>query len=306
MSSVTVVVVVICGGRHTERCVKALVGQRDAPPFEIVVAHSPSLPGIPDALRPFAAVRAVSEPGRHTPIDLAALGLREARGETVLLTEDHCVPSAGWVRVLSGALSDDRAAVGGTIEPAPLLSPLGWAFYFVDFFRYMKPVREGPAPSISSCNAAYRRADLAAIRGQWERGFHETAVHEALRRPDKPLWQIRDATVEMGRNVSFAPAIRERYQLGRLFGARRLEFVSPAKRLLYGLAAPALPFLLAARYLDKAQQRREILGRLARCLPQLMLLTLAWSWGEWLGYLTARAPQAIQFAPEAETGSTSP
>ena len=305
MNPVTVVVIVICGGRHTERCIRALLEQRDAPPFDIVVAHSPSLPGISNLLQPFASVRGVVEPGKHTPMDLAALGLREAHGETVLAIEDHCVPEPDWIRVLSRAVTPDRGAVGGTIEPDARLSPLGWAFYYVDFFRYMRPVVEGPAHSISHCNVAYRRAALEAIRSSWEGGFHETAAHETLRRRFGALWLIPDATVHMGRNVALPAAIRERYQLGRLYGARRLEFASPAKRFLFALAAPALPVLLLARYATKAVQRMDILRQFIRCLPDLAVLTLAWSWGEWLGYLTRRAPETIAFASEVAPAGSS-
>jgi hypothetical protein len=299
---VTVCVVALCSARHIERCLAALEGQQDAPPFDVVVAHDPALPGTAEIRRGVPGVRFVSEQGRRNPIDLAALALREAAGETILLTEDHCEASPAWVRTLSAALAPGRAAVGGEISTPLDSRAVAWAFYFADFFRYAPRVREEPSPVVSVCNAAYRRADLERIRPQWESGFHETAAHALLCREGGRLWLVPGAGVTMRRNVLLGHALRERYSLGRLFSARRLAFLSPARRALYSLLAPLLPALLLARMARHAARcgARVFFAGFVRSLVPLVAMVLAWSWGEWLGYLTARAPERVFFAPEAE------
>jgi hypothetical protein len=56
-----------------------------------------------------------------------------------------------------------------------------WAFYYVDFFRYMRPVPSGGSPTLSVCNVAYHRSHLEAVHDLWKNGFLETEIHDALR-----------------------------------------------------------------------------------------------------------------------------
>ncbi len=293
-----VAVVGICGAAHLERCLRALREQRDAPAFEVVVAYDPALGDVPALAACHPEVRFVANAGQRTPLELASRALRESRAEVVLLTEDHCVPSPHWVARLAGALAPDAAAVGGTVELAPEASATDFAFYFVDFFRYAPPVAEGPSPTLTVCNVAYRQACLAQIDAQWRSFFHETAVNDSLRRRFGPLRLTGQAPVCMHRHVGLRDALYERYAFGRLFGCTRLDFASRPRRWLYTALAPALPLLLLGRMAGKALAAPGLRGRFLRALPALVGLVLAWSWGEWVGYLTRRRPARLTVAPE--------
>ena len=295
---VTVAVVSICGAAHLARCLDALAAQAGAPPFEVVVVFDPHLEDVPALQAQYPGVRLVSNEGQRTPLELASRAVREAAGEIVLLTEDHCLPRPDWVATLLAAVRSGRAAVGGVVEPESGARAVDWAFYYVDFFRYMRPVREGPSPSLTVCNVAYRRSDLEAIRPLWESFFHETAINDALRTRFGPLWLVPEAEVRMRRTVRLADAVYERYAFGRLFGCTRLAFVGPARRLAYTVFAPALPLLLLGRMAAKAARRPPVWLRILRAAPALVAMVLAWSWGEWLGYLTGRRPRTLVVAPE--------
>jgi len=299
-STVTVAVVCLCSARHLSRCFSALRVQRGAPPFDVLVAHDPRIVGVAEVVEAFPGARAVALEGQRTPLELASLAARESRGDVLLLTEDHCVPDPDWVRILAEAPREDRAAVGGRVEVRPGGSATDWAFYFVDFYRYAAPVPAGPSPSLTVCNVAYLRAELERIREVWNATFHETAVHEALRARFGELWLEPAAVVEMARHVRLRDALRERYAFGRLFGCTRLGFVGAGRRLYYTVFAPALPVLLMARMAAKAARSPTMLAAYARSFAPLLLMVVAWSWGEWLGYLTRRLPRSMVVAPELE------
>lgn len=297
--SVTVAVVGICGAAHLARCLDALASQEGAPPFDIVVAYDSRLDRIESLGPRYPRARLVAKEGEHTPVELAARAVREARGEVVLLTEDHCIPRPDWVRRLYAALVPGRAAVGGLVETDGVTSTADWAFWFTDFFRYTKPIAAGPSASLSICNVAYRRSQMAQVESVWGRRFLETAVHEALRQRFGSLWMVPEAEVRTRRSVRLADAVHERYGFGRLFGYTRIQLTGPAHRLYYATTAPALPLLLMTRMARKALRSRTCTLRYCRALPVLTLLVLAWSWGEWLGYLTRRGPRSLAAAPDA-------
>lgn len=296
--SVTVAVVGICSDAHIERCLAALAAQEGAPPFDIVVVYDPHLDGVAALATRHASVRFVANEGQRTPLELAARAMREAGGDLVLLTEDHCIPRPDWVRRHRDAQAPNRGAVGGVVETDANATPVDWAFYYVDFFRYMPPVTEGPSPTLTVCNVSYRREHLQRIASLWESFFHETAINEALRERFGPLWLAPDAQVRMRRSVRFGDAVYERYAFGRLFACTRLEFAGAGKRLMYSLTSPALPLLLMGRMTAKAVKSPAALPAFLRALPALTAMVLAWSWGEWLGYLTRRRPASLVVAPE--------
>lgn len=180
-------------------------------------------------------------------------------------------------------------------------SAVDWAFYFVDFFRYAAPAREGPSPSLTVCNACYRKADLAAVAGLWSTDFHETAIHDALRARFGPLWLEPRSEVTMARHVKLRDALYERYAFGRLFGCKRIRFISRGRRLYYAILAPALPALLLLRMARKALRSRRLARAFLRSLLPLTAMVLTWSWGEWLGYVTGRHPRSLVVAPEIRT-----
>lgn len=295
--SLSVAVIGICGAPELRRCLAALAAQEGAGRFEVVVAYDPELPGLAAVAEELPEVRMVANEGQRSPLELASRAIRESTGEVVLLTEDHCLPDRRWVAELAEQLLPGRAAAGGSVAVEPGADALAWAFYFVDYFRYAEPLAEGPAPSLTVCNVAYRRRDLDAVGDVWRGLFHETAVHEALRHRYGDLWRVPRARVTIDRRPGFAAALAERYAFGRLYGATRRGFTSPAWRLAYTLLAPALPALLFGRMAAKALGSRRLRRPFLSALGHLVALVAAWSWGEWLGHLTGRRPRDLTVAP---------
>ena len=302
--SVTVVVIAICGLPQLGRTLDALTQQKDAPSFDIVVAADPRLGDLHELEHRFPAVRFLAEPSRLTPIELSTMGLDAATGERILLTEDSCLPDCNWVRELVRTPWRGRGAVGGVIEPGVSASHAMWAFYYVDFFRYMRPATAGPMPTLSVCNVSYHRSHLEAIRELWKEGFNESEVHDALRKQFGPLYLCPTAEVSVRRNVRFGDAVYERYAFGRLFGATRVAHTTSQRRIFYAAVSPALPALLLTRMTTSAAKSRATRVRFLKALPSIVTMVFAWSWGEWLGYITERRPKRITTAPEVPETTT--
>jgi glycosyltransferase involved in cell wall biosynthesis len=106
------------------RCLAALRGQQGIELEVVVVDDGSSDPGAVE--RAAAAL-----PGAHLvrlegagPAAARNAGVREATGEIVLLTDDDCVPSAGWAATLARAAREhDALAAGRTVfdERRPLV-----------------------------------------------------------------------------------------------------------------------------------------------------------------------------------------
>lgn len=302
LESVSVIVVAICSAPQLRRSLQALREQESSTTPQIVVAADSRMRGVEALRSEFPNVVFVQEAGRDTPIELTVLGLKGCTGERIVLTEDSCVARRDWLSEILATPPAGKAAVGGLVQPMPGISPAMWAFCFVDFFRYMNPVAEGPAPTLSVCNVAYRAEDLRAVADKWAAGFHETIIHDSLRDARGPLWLTPRVQVYVRRDVTFGDAVYERYAFGRLFGATRIAHEPMSRRLYYIAAAPLLPVLLMKRMSSKARQDSELMGEFRRALPAILTMVFAWSWGEWLGYVTKKRPARITTAPETDRG----
>lgn len=295
---VSVIVVAICSLPQLDRALQAIASQQTAGTFETIVAADPRLGSLASLEEKFRNVTFLSDDGCNTPIELTTMALERARGARIVLTEDSCVAAAGWLGELTRDLSERHAAIGGVVEPMPGITPQMWAFCFVDFFRYMNPAIEGPSPTLSVCNVAYSRSHLDEISELWQNGFHETEINGALQDKFGPLWLRPSAAVHVRRDVTFGDAVYERYAFGRLFGATRIAHSAASRRLFYALVSPALPFVLMRRMTTKAREDSALWRAYTRALPSILAMVAAWSWGEWLGYVTKRRPKRITTAPE--------
>ena len=300
LPGVTVGIVAICGEPHLERCLTALSAQRNAPPFDIVIAAAPRLGRLEGVRQRFPDARITMDPKVTSPIDLAAMAVTATHGEVILLTEDHCVPDGEWVGSLTRTIERNGSAVGGAVDPLDpeTMTAFDWAFYFVDFYRYRTPLTAGIADALSECNVAYRRTNLEALDEPWRTSFHETRIHIALAKQGAPLWMEPRASVRAGRRVHRSDALRERYAFGRYYACRRIEPPHQHTRFWLALGSPLLPLVLLARMARASARDDHIARRFLRSLPDLSALVLAWSFGEVLGYVTGRGPETMEAAPE--------
>jgi len=296
---VSVLVCAIAGADHLARCLDLVLAQEGPAPHEILAVADPNLPGVAALAPRFPSVRIIRNEGQSTPIEIASRALREATGDLIVLTEDHCRPARDWLRRLVGAHAPGRAVVGGAVETDHAGSAVTWAFYLVDYYRYMRPCTAGPAPALTVCNVSYRREQLEAVRELWRETFHETAVNAALAERFGVLWIVPEAEVHTRRAVTFADAVYERYAFGRMFACNRNRFGgSPARRVVYACLAPLLPPLIMWRMARRAFRSPAAGVMYLRSLVPLLAMVGAWTWGEWLGYVTDGPPAHVNAAPE--------
>jgi hypothetical protein len=102
----------------------------------------------------------------------------------------------------------------------------------------------------------------------------------------------------MSRRVGFSGAVKECYGQGRLFASKRVEFAGTRQRIAYMVLGSALPAVLLLRRAQAAFKRPDTRSRFLGALAPMIAMVLAWSWGEWMGYLTGRPARRLELAPE--------
>lgn len=293
----SVVVTIVDGGEQLRQCLLALAPHAKSPAIEVLIPWDDTA-GELSALRGefprfrflplgrLPTLRAPGSPaGQHELIDQRrAAGLGASTGDIVALLEDRGVPNPEWIATLLELHTRlPHPAIGGAIDWAGQ-GALSWAVYAADFGRSRAAQPEGPREFLSSANLSYKRTALESTRPLWEERYHETQVHDQLRRDGGLLWFAPTAVVKQARSgLRLAPLLAERFAWGRRYAVTRVSRSPGWERSIRAVTAIVLPALLYFRILGR---HRNTPGRLVLATPALLLLLAAWSLGEGAGYLT--------------------
>ena len=280
---------------HLDGCLEALRKQVNPPPMEVLVTCDARLPGIKELERRFPEVGFVaveklqtarSGSSREHHDELRGIGIRKARAPLIALIEDVGRPDPNWAQALVKEHAQAYAAVGGAMENG-IDRPLNWALYFGDFGRYQNPVPRGPSPYVSDANVCYKREALERVADAWPDSYNEARVHGALASRGEVLALSPDVIVFQHRlNLRLMLVLIERYVWGRSFAAVRVQGVTAARRAIYAVLCPVLPFVLFLRQLGNVVRTKRNRAAFLKALPVTFLLDIVWSYGEFVGYLT--------------------
>jgi hypothetical protein len=296
----SVIVVTLVDTAHLRHCLRALQEQEGTATFEVIVPCDDTLGDTGELQAEFSTTNFIPLSGRRTYAELRATGANAARGRLLAVTEDHCRPARDWVQNIVNVHEQPPLAIGGVVEKTGPDKALNWAVYFLDYLRYMPPVRAGETHELTDLNVSYKMSALQEIRDVWTQEFHEPSVHAALEARGGTLWLSPDIVVQQRRQLRIGHALWDRYAFGRLFGSTRAASVPVTKRMIYAVLAPVLPALLVVRLTRHILNKKRHLGAFVTALPYIILLASAWAWGEFVGYLTGTSVAALQ--PQSEHG----
>jgi hypothetical protein len=233
-------------------------------------------------------------PGALAP-ELWRDGLEASETPLVAFTTAVMVPQPGWLGALVERLeATGAAAVGGPIEPAGALGPVGRAVYLARHVKYLRPVREDARIEPPGDNALYRRDRLDEVRSAWAGGFWEAEVHRALLSRGERLAMAHDAAVTYHGGARLGGLVRQRLRHARRYGADRSSRIGLAERLARTAAAPAVPWVMGCRALSALLVRGRAIGPWVLAFPALALLLAAWATGEALGVCGGRRCSRIR------------
>lgn len=296
----SIVVTIVDGGTYLRDFLRAVSNFETPPPIEVIVPYDTSVADILKFSGDFSDVTFLdlgeitpiypitSEAGQHELFDRRrAAGLAAATGDIIAILEDRGHPRPDWANTVVRLHNETHYnVIGGAIncqEPTRLLN---WAFYVTDFGRYGLPFETAPADWVSDVNVSYSRDVLEKTRHLWKERYNEPVVHWFLMDHGEELLLSNELVVEHIRPpATLGRLLPERFHWGRLFGHIRTLKLSPMQRLLFIVAAPLIPPRLWIRHLIIQTKKGHFLRYLA-ALPYIIVLTIAWTFGEVWGYIT--------------------
>ena len=267
-----------------QACLGSLLSQCQRLNAELLVARAGNASDVTAFAKTYPSVRFVTAPLDASIPQLRALGMAQASGDVVALTEDHCIADANWVESLTQSANSDADVVGGGMDNARRSRAVDWAAYFAEygFFSTDRPEPQG-TPLLTGANVAYKRHVIADVIGWAQDGEWENVAHTRLVARGSMLRFARTAAIYQNQSYSVSSFCVDRYEHGRDFARKRLVEEPGARRWFLLAASPLLPPLLTWRVARAAARGRW--GTFIRALPATVLFLTAWSIGEGVGYL---------------------
>src|SRR4051812_11449326 len=129
---VSIAVACVNGLPYIDDCLASFERQNSRVSYEVIVADRCNR-GCREAVRkhPNAKLIEVDRPDATIP-ELRALAIREASGDLIGITEDHCIAPDGWLDSMVQAHADGHTIVGGPIENAETRRLVDWAVFFCE------------------------------------------------------------------------------------------------------------------------------------------------------------------------------
>jgi glycosyltransferase involved in cell wall biosynthesis len=284
--TLSVVIASVNGYRYIAQCLRSLTGQRGPERAEIIVVEGSG----DDTARcigaeyPEVTVIPVADP-RSIPA-LRAIGIRKAKGDIVVTTEDHCVFEPGWYdRIIEAHGTTSHAAIGGAVENGSRDRLVDWAAYICEYGKFMLPFEARPEIDLPGPNVSYRRHLLERACGDLlDQGVWENVLHTRMAERGLGPWLMPSLIVYHAKVFEFWDCLAQRYYFGRSFAAMRVAAAPGRTRLFYSTIALFLPPLFLWRYARHVVGKRRFVWELLKVSPLLVIFACAWSVGEFLGY----------------------
>jgi len=275
---------------RSERGLEAILAQRTAQPFEVIIIDlAPDERPLRSAEDP--RVRVVPHAEIREYPDALAAGAREAEGEFVAFLEDHCHAQPGWAMALEQDCRPHVTLVNYAFEESKPSTYLSRAFLVAQYGRWMRPTRAGPVAVPACTNVCYRRETL--LNYTQERPLEawfalEYLLHRRIRRDGGLMWQSEGAVVAHEDWLSLQEGMQangtlKRYSAGQL--AHGEPPWSAARRLVYACGMALVPALALWRLASSLLRRPGLRGAFLSALPVSVCVFVYGSWWEAVGYL---------------------
>jgi GT2 family glycosyltransferase len=286
MPDVSVVIASVNGLPEIDECLSALERQKGGVDFEVVVANRRQDGTAEHISRRFPGVKLLQFPGHFGIPQLRAMAMAEAKGDIIVVTEDHCIAPENWLAEIVKAHQLGYMVVGGAVENGKTDRIIDWSVFLCEYSSAMLPITAGEVNSIPGNNAAYKKAALDLVDDGIKKNFWESFLHDELRKKGIKLLSVPSIVVTHKKEFRFFYFLSQRFHYSRSFAGMRRSQIPQAKRLYYLLGSPLLPFLMAIRVAQNViVQKKRFYKEFFLSLPSLSVFFISYAMGEFIGYL---------------------
>ena len=259
-------------------------GMVAAPDVEVHITHDAPWPV---AREPLAAnIHLHYCPGVGSIHKLWGLAIAHGASDYVAVLDVHCPPAPGWFWRVSVEMERGCLLFYGSVNPGHPSNDRRIVGYITEYAQFRTPLDSG-LDEVPGNNVVFHRPLLD--RPEWliREGFVKTFLIWRLRNEDKlSANRFDDMSVSYQKPFSLGRYLKRRFLHGRCFAACRFDTADQPPRWVCLGFTPLLPALRLWRIYVAVRPHRDLLTAALRFAHLVTLSELAWSAGEFVGYLS--------------------
>lgn len=266
-------------------CLTALERQKCDFDFEVIVVDRTKGEAAQYIRENFPFIRLIelSEPCGIP--EMRAIAMAQARGEYLVITEDHCMAPENWLAEINKAHESGYSVIGGAVENGSRARLIDWAVFLCEYSSFMPPIAEGETDFITGNNTSYKRSVVEKLDDAIKRNYWEYFLQAELRRMNIKFLSVSGIVVSHQKEFGFFYFLSQRFHYSRSFAAMRKKTSSNAQQIIYLLYTPFLPFHLTWRIAQNVRQKQRNYKEFFFSLPFLLIFMCSYALGEFTGQI---------------------
>ena len=217
--------------------------------------------------------------------EMRAIGMENASGEYLVITEDHCIVPPNWLAKIIEAHNTGYEVVGGAVENASSERLIDWAVFLCEYSNFMPPIIEGETQFLTGNNTSYKRSVIDQLDDSLKRNYWEYFLQAELKRRNIKFYSVSTLIIKHKKEFGFFYFLSQRFHYSRSFAAMRKNQSSTLKQIIYILYTPILPFHLSWRIAQNVHQKRRNYKEFFLSLPLLVIFMMSYALGELTGLI---------------------
>ena len=217
-------------------------------------------------------------------------GISQASAPFVMFIEDHSYPAADCLEnILSVHKGGNYAVVGPIVLNANPVSHVSWGGYLVFYGQWGFARAEDCNDHLPANQSCYSKKILSA---------YQESLSDKLKAESVFHWELTSKgyklrLLESARMYHLGPSrlsilLQEYFLNSRLFAACRFKREQRAKRIVYTLGSPLIPFIRLWRIMGLCRHLKLPIKTRVLALPPMCLCLCSGALGEMVGYFIGK------------------
>ncbi|MEP6703308.1 MAG: glycosyltransferase [Acidobacteriota bacterium] len=285
MPKFSIIIASVNGLPFITECLASLQNQRGDFETEIVVVDSTDEKTRKEIALKFPAVKLIDLERRPGIPEMRAIGMREATGDYLVITEDHCIAPENWLEEISRAHKAGYAVVGGGVENGSCSRLIDWAVFLCEYSGFMPPIEAGEVEFLAGNNVSYSRAAISQVDEDIRNDFWEYFLQTELKQQGVRFLSVPAVEIIHKKEFGFFYFLAQRFHYSRSFAAMRKKRSTVLRQLIYLAYVPVSVFHLTWRIVANVRQKRRYGRELLLSFPFLAMFMCSYAFGELVGQL---------------------
>jgi len=285
MPRVSVIIPSVTGLPAIAECLSALDNQKCDFAFEVIVVDRTEDKTAEYICERFPRVKLTKLSAPCGIPEMRAVGMAQARGEFLAITEDHCIVPQNWLAEIIKAHESGYQVVGGAVENGSPERLIDWAVFLCEYSAFMPPIAAGETPFITGNNTSYSRLLIEQADESLKKDYWEYFLQDELKSLGTKFLSAPTLVVSHKKEFGFFYFLSQRFYYSRSFAAMRKRRSSVAEQITYLLYTPVLPFHLIWRIARNVKRKKRNRKEFFLSLPLLLIFMGSYALGELAGQL---------------------